>query len=424
MARKFCLEYLETRDTPAAFGLGWVDPQHITLSFAPDGTSVSGASSNLFSHLQADGLSSAAVQSEVLRAINTWTSQANLNLSVVGDNGTAIGANGLPQGDSRFGDIRISMRPLSTDDLAITSPPGLNEETRAGDIVLNSNYDFSIGNQSGRYDLYSTLLHEAGHAFGLDHSTNTNSPMYEWYQGVRTGLDASDVTNIRAIYGAPTSTPPTISNPPVPMYVQDGGTNETIATATNLQGTAGVTSLQHYLQFGKIESASDVDVYKSSAASQTSNLIAAISSVDGVTPAVTFYDANGTALVATNISTSTATSVYQVEGVPSGSIVYVRVVGGTSGTPTMSPPPGSTPPNPTPPPMSSPSSYRLTVDFFVKKVDMPVIASDTLSATNPAVYLSQEGLPEVGIALRPRPDGVFEIVGKGHQLISCFFRRL
>lgn len=395
MARKFSLEYLETRDTPAAFGLGWVDPQHITLSFAPDGTSVSGASSNLFSHLQADGLSSATVQSEVLRAINTWTSQANLNVSVVGDNGTAVGANGLAQGDSRFGDIRISMRALSTDALAITSPPGLNEGTLAGDIILNSNYDFSVGNQSGRYDLYSTLLHEAGHAFGLDHSTNANSPMYESYQGVRTGLDASDVTHIQAIYGAPTSTAATILTSSAPSYTQDGGTNETIATATNLQGTAGVTSLQHYIQFAKLGSASDVDVYKINAASQTSNLIATISSVDGVTPAVTFYDANGTALVATDISTSTATSVYQVEGVPSGSAVYVRVSAGlsaTSGTsnPTTSPPPGTGPtsPNTTPPPMSSSSSYRLTVDFFVKKVDMPVVVSDTLSATNPAVYSS------------------------------------
>ena len=69
------LERLEDRWTPAAFGLPWVNAQAVTVSFAPDGTSVSGASSNLYAHLQANGISAAAFQGEALRAIQTWLSR-------------------------------------------------------------------------------------------------------------------------------------------------------------------------------------------------------------------------------------------------------------------------------------------------------------------------------------------------------------
>ena len=109
-----------------------------------------------------------------------------------------------PEGDPRFGDIRVSARPLSDNVLAITEPPGPLGDTRAGDIVINSNAPFSVGGGGSTYDLYSAMLQETGHAFGISNSTDPASPMYETYSGVRVGLSAGDVTNIQALYGAAT----------------------------------------------------------------------------------------------------------------------------------------------------------------------------------------------------------------------------
>ena len=70
----------------------------------------------------------------------------------------------------------------------------------SGNVVLNSNQSFSIGG-NGSYDLYTILLHEAGHTFGIGDSTDVSSVMYEDYQGVRTGLAAGDIAALQALYG-------------------------------------------------------------------------------------------------------------------------------------------------------------------------------------------------------------------------------
>ena len=139
------LEWLESRDVPAVFGIPWVDPQHLTASFVPDGTKVSAVSSNLFGHMQADGLSTAAWEGQIEKALQAWSSQANINVGLVSDGGADLGSAGLAQGDPRFGDIRIGMRALDNSVLAITTPPGGVADTSGGDIILNSNYHFSVG---------------------------------------------------------------------------------------------------------------------------------------------------------------------------------------------------------------------------------------------------------------------------------------
>ncbi len=46
--RPLNFEKLESRIVRAAVGLPWRDPLHLTLSFAPDGTSIAGDSSVFF----------------------------------------------------------------------------------------------------------------------------------------------------------------------------------------------------------------------------------------------------------------------------------------------------------------------------------------------------------------------------------------
>jgi len=216
------VQQLESRDIPAQFGIPWDNGTAITVSFAPDGTSVDRSASNLHELMAQSGLAPAVWQNEILRAFQAWASQADLNIGVVRDSGASLGTAGKPQADPRFGDIRIFAAPLARSVLAITIPPGDLSGTRTGDIILNSNYNFGAG--SGR-DLYTVFLQEAGHSLGIGNSGELSSAMYEFYQGTRSGLSSADVAQVRSLYGAR----------PANTWEPDGG-NNTAATATNLLG--------------------------------------------------------------------------------------------------------------------------------------------------------------------------------------------
>src|SRR2546422_373311 len=83
------LELLEDRLAPATFGTPWPDPQHLTLSFAPDGTKGGTSTSTLFQMLNAKA-ATATWQVEVLRAFQTWAMNGNINIAVAADGGQAL----------------------------------------------------------------------------------------------------------------------------------------------------------------------------------------------------------------------------------------------------------------------------------------------------------------------------------------------
>jgi hypothetical protein len=213
--RPLTLELLEARDCPSTYGLAWPDAHHLTLSFAPDGTSVAGTPSNLFAEMNLL-MPTAAWQGTILRAFQTWASVANIDVSVVPDGGQPFGGPGAVQGDPRFGDLRIGAGPVSAQDLAMTAPFDLGD-TWSGDVVF-SNLTAGL---LAPLELYNVALHEAGHALGLPASPDPLSIMYPTYlgQGV-SGLSAGDVANIRALYG-----------PRQPDAFEAGAGNNTLATA-------------------------------------------------------------------------------------------------------------------------------------------------------------------------------------------------
>lgn len=242
------LQQVEDRVVPTT-GLAWPDARGLTLSFVPDGTDAGGATSNLFQHLdgQFNG-NRAAWQRELAEAFQVWAVEANINVGKVADTGPAMGTAGPVQHDSRFGDIRVGARVLSagqTDAIAVASGYDLSGSTWTGDTLLNTQFQFTEGKRSGKYDVFSTVVHEAGHTFGLSHNSDSKSALYDGYK-FRSRLSDGDVAAIQQLYGARQND------------AHDAATANNVSTAATLIPWAGVNTTID----GDITTTRDVDFYK------------------------------------------------------------------------------------------------------------------------------------------------------------------
>lgn len=241
--QRFQLEVLESRENPTGFGVPWSNPS-ISVSIAPDQTMIAGASNRLeasFNQTQ----SAAEWQREMQLAFQEWSRHANINVNWVTDNGAAFGTLGRVQDDPRFGDIRIGAVPLADTVLAVATPPGATvTNSRRGDIVFNSDIRFD----NAPYHLRTVLLHEVGHALGLDHQADPNSVLFPDYNGMKTQLATVDIQAIQQLYG--TRTPD----------IHEGALgNGNTSTATLLNPVA--VNRTPLFTRGDLTTVNDVDVY-------------------------------------------------------------------------------------------------------------------------------------------------------------------
>jgi hypothetical protein len=244
--RPLVVDRLEDRLTPSTTGVAWPDGSHLTLSFVPDGTKVGDSQSNLFATLNAVA-PTAVWQREILRAFQAWAGPANLNIGVVADGGQALGTSGVVQGDTRFGDIRISALPLGSSTIITNTQFQWSGTTWSGDVVINSSNLFNTSGAGGSVDLYTAMLDEAGNVLGVvDTQTDVTSGAYYHYVGPKAGINAADTADIQSLYGVRT-----------PDKYDAAASNGTLASASNLGLALTGVSVQ-----GEVSSATDVDYYK------------------------------------------------------------------------------------------------------------------------------------------------------------------
>lgn len=166
-------------------------------------------------------------------------------------------------------------------------------------------------------------------------------------------------------------------NPVIPAtataatFASDGGTNESISTASALIAVSGSANTS-YLELGRIESATDVDFYKLNSpaiASAPMTVIVDPARAYGLYTKVTAYDASGSVVPSEVLANGTdGRLVIQVAN-PIASKVYslkVQSVGRNG--------------------MGTTGDYSLSVDFTRPAVPMTTVAATTLTASRTIDY--------------------------------------
>ncbi|AKF06837.1 matrixin family metalloprotease [Sandaracinus amylolyticus] len=91
--------------------------------------------------------------------------------------------------------------PYDSNAIGVTRPQFWTSITEA-DMEMNGvNYTWTTSPGSGnRVNAYSIVLHEAGHYYGLDHSSDSSAAMYYAYSGGTSSLRTDDQNGICALY--------------------------------------------------------------------------------------------------------------------------------------------------------------------------------------------------------------------------------
>ena len=313
------LEGLEERKLLyATTGGVWSQPQRVTFSFVPDGTSIGGTPSALYSTLNAEY---AGWQSIFIQAAAIWEQVANVNLVQVADNGAALGVGSYQQGDPNMGDIRISAIPLGSGVLASTFyPPPINGSSDGGDMLFNSNANWTKGTG---YDLLTVAVHELGHALGMGHSAVTTAEMYGYYNAIKPSLTSDDITGIQSIYS--TRQPDAWTN-----------TYHNTAMASAADITSQIDSNGQIALGGLDITAATVANWFKVTVPATTNGTATITmqstNLSELSPKVQIYNSAGLSIGYTTAANAYgATVTYTLTGISAGQFYYVKTGAANSG---------------------------------------------------------------------------------------------
>lgn len=358
-----CLEPLERRDllsvagTDYAFsGYTWTNPSRVTYSIAPDGVFWDHGVNNLHAVFDAK-FGPGRWERELARALATWQAATNLNIAQVPDSPIDLDAIGQAQGDTRFGDIRFGGYAFaSTTTLAQTFYPPPNGWTAAGDVEVNTSMAFGIGSD---FDLFSVMLHETGHALGLEHPSDPAEVMGARYGGVRAGLSTGDLDGIQSLYGA---------RQPDPYRMR--GVGGDLGHAIDVSGGLSTTG-QATISGVSLSTIGDTEYFSVVAPAGAAGALRVTASANGtslLSPRISLLDASGRPIDTQADPSGWGVDVTAQAGqVAPGQRYYVAVTGATSdvfavgayvlkvdftGVRPLAPPATPTPPPPLPPPVN------------------------------------------------------------------------
>lgn len=179
----------------------------ISVSLVPDGTEIAqGKTSVLFAAYGAK-YPAHTWQMPICAALQLWADVAPIKFRTVTDDGSPYSAV-QHQGDPRFGDIRFGAYAWPGTVIGATLRETSDGTTIDGSrLALNVN---SLPNVGSYPDLFSVILHESGHALGLNHSTVRGAVMYPTL-GTYTGLHPDDIQAVQFLYGVK----------PIPIVIDD-----------------------------------------------------------------------------------------------------------------------------------------------------------------------------------------------------------
>ena len=310
----------------ATTGTQWAKPKLITYSFVPDGTSIGGVPSNLQSTLNAH-FATSDWKAQFAKAAVVWQKQANVNFTLVSDNGSALGVSGNQQNDGRFGDIRIGGYAMSGSILAFAylAPPA-NGGTSAGDMFFNTTQSWQINGTT--YDLMTVAVHEFGHALGMSHSTDNTAAMYPAYTTTKESVVADDISGIRSIYNSRQND-----------FFDANGANDVASTADNIssyidgngQLTLSALDSTTPLMIGQ----GDLDWYHITVPSTTTGTMVVkmqSSQLSLLSPGLAVYNGAGTTILGQKNSTAMGDTVtVTINNVSAGQVYDIRCRGTTTG---------------------------------------------------------------------------------------------